>query len=491
MDHDIDLRDVQGNILRGYRMAVVRHVVVRVGDAGAARAFLAAAASGDPGRGPQITTADDWGVKPATCLNVGIAAMGLRALGLDDAALWTFPAEYLEGPVVRAEKLGDTGDSQPRNWTDGFANPNDVHLLWSIHAVSAEALDEECQRLEAAWSASGAFTISGRLDGAGLEKDKVHFGYRDSISQPRFRVRQTPNLHPEQGPSELQEIGRVDDQPFAPLGSVLLGYKTPFPSVKWQMPEPALLGINGCFNAFRVIEQDVDAFENFLRKSAAEHAQSEEWIAAKLMGRWRNGVPLALSPDTDEAPEHVTLDQFGGGPAGNEPGDDGMNYFDYVMMPSSSPDDEFGTRCPIGAHIRRTNPRGSRIVQRSANYTRRLVRRGFPYGPAYDPAKPNDGIKRGLLGNFMCASLIAQFESIMYDWVNKGLQDPRITGTNDPIIGANDPRTSRFVIATDEIDGETAPIILRGFPRFTKTVGSAYLFHPSITALKLLAALKP
>ena len=69
-------------------------------------------------------------------------------------------------------------------------------------------------------------------------------------------------------------------------------------------------------------------------------------------------------------------------------------------------------------------PRGARIVQRSANYTRPLVRRGMPYGPPYDPARPDDGHRRGLLGNFMCASLIAQYEAVMYDWINLGLQDP-------------------------------------------------------------------
>ncbi len=43
------------------------------------------------------------------------------------------------------------------------------------------------------------------------------------------------------------------------------------------------------------------------------------------------------------------------------------------------------SRCPAGAHIRRVNPRGGQIVQRIANYTRRLVRRGMSYGPDFDP----------------------------------------------------------------------------------------------------------
>ena len=126
-------------------------------------------------------------------------------------------------------------------------------------------------------------------------------------------------------------------------------------------------------------------------------------------------------------------------------------------------DDFDGTHCPLGAHIRRTNPRGSQIVQRSANFTRPIVRRGMPYGPPYDPDRPARRRAAGLLGSFMCASLIAQYEAIMYDWANLGLQDPRVTGTNDPIIGANRPETSRFEIPIEDDD----PVVLTGFPRFT------------------------
>ena len=82
----------------------------------------------------------------------------------------------------------------------------------------------------------------------------------------------------------------------------------------------------------------------------------------------------------------------------------------------------------------------------------------------------------------MCASLIAQYEAIMYDWANLGLQDPRVTGTNDPIIGANRPETSRFEIPIEDDD----PVVLTGFPRFTHTVGAIYLFCPSLSTLRFL-----
>jgi hypothetical protein len=236
------------------------------------------------------------------------------------------------------------------------------------------------------------------------------------------------------------------------------------------------------------LKQDVDAFERFLSSSVAEHGKdrpfvTEEWIAAKLMGRWRNGLPLEISDTSDVSPWRYA-------PDGTDMGNDfNLNNFDYTNDVIDTRDDKFddfdGVRCPLGAHIRRTNPRGARIVQRSANNTRRIVRRGMPYGPPFDPQHPDDGKPRGLLGNFLCGSLIAQFESIMYDWVNMGLQDPRITGTNDPLIGANHARSSRFEIPLKDSE----PIVLTGFGRFVTTVGSAYLFIPSTTALRHLSTL--
>jgi hypothetical protein len=185
-------------------------------------------------------------------------------------------------------------------------------------------------------------------------------------------------------------------------------------------------------------------------------------IAAAMCGRWRNGVPLALSPGTPNPSPDVS-----------------RTNFDYDAT----------SRCPYGAHIRRCNPRGAQIVQRVANHSRRLVRRGMPYGPAYvhDPSKPRDPNepKRGLLGNFIGANLGAQFEAMSCDWLNLGLQDPRVTGSNDPLLGANEPATSWFDLPLPS--GE--PIRLRGLPRFVTTKGGAYTFLPSISAIRYLGSL--
>ena len=52
-DPGVDLSDVQGNILRGYRKKRVRHLTAQVIDAGQARAWIAAtcAAASDAGIG--------------------------------------------------------------------------------------------------------------------------------------------------------------------------------------------------------------------------------------------------------------------------------------------------------------------------------------------------------------------------------------------------------------------------------------------------------
>ena len=107
----------------------------------------------------------------------------------------------------------------------------------------------------------------------------------------------------------------------------------------------------------------------------------------------------------------------------------------------------------------------------------------MPYGPKYAPGEPG-GIERGLLGSFMCADLSAQFEATQYDWINLGLQDPRITGSNDPLLGANEENASWFDLPTSQ-----GSVRLRGLPRFVRTRGGAYTFMPGISGLRWIGSL--
>jgi deferrochelatase/peroxidase EfeB len=468
-----DLADLQGNILRGYtKMPYVRYLILEVADRIAARRWLAASISGRDHDVPQITTGNWGAAKPDTCFNIGLTYEGLRALGTPRSSLEMFPNEFIEGMTARALKLGDVGSSAPETWPSPFDEPGRIHLIATIYAGDVRQLDQVQQRA----LDRNALTLLGTREGYNFADDFVHFGYRDNIMQPRFDGIHDPLRYP-------------DGQPMAPLGTVLLGHPTNLEGLTWRVPQPTPLGHNGTFNAFRVLKQDVVGFEEYLDQAASyllthlkvddvlppgaevkicqvlsiappsRHGALREIVAANLCGRWRDGTPLALSAD---APD---------------PNVNKAN-FDYVG----------DSRCPYGAHIRRCNPRGGHIVQRIANNSRRLVRRGMPYGPAYDPAKRNRDEpepERGLLGNFIGASLGAQFEAMSCDWLNLGLQDPRITGSNDPITGTNNPHTSWFDLPLKS--GDTIP--LRGLPEFVTTRGGAYTFLPSLSAIRYLGSL--
>ena len=58
----LDLADIQGFVLRSYRMPMLRHFLLTVGVPAQARRQLRRLVSGDESDLPQITTAEDWHV---------------------------------------------------------------------------------------------------------------------------------------------------------------------------------------------------------------------------------------------------------------------------------------------------------------------------------------------------------------------------------------------------------------------------------------------
>lgn len=480
----LPLEDIQGFILRGYRMPMVRHFLLSVGEPAAARKLLGRFASGDEADAPQITTAKDWHVgfapgprdnvdgaprcKPDYCLNVGITWPGMVALEMKDRipslSFKTFGA-FLMGAAERAKLVGDTGPSGPENWFREFVNGRD-HVLVTLHAISPDAMASYTDRLSALFAEGNAFQEIWRQDGMALTEivdgkvtftAKVPFGYTDGISMTTIRG----------GPDKYTPDGQ---QPCEPWLFVLREE-----AENYIVPEPKQLGLNGSFAVFKMIETDVVAFEKFLQSN--KDKIDPELLAAKMCGRWRNGVPLALSPDTDSPPGGLTLER--------------MNNFEYVNADGSG--DPKGLRCPVGAHARRINPRGQPVtgqgVPGGSNNTHRLIRRGLPYGPTYDPSKPYDGIKRGLLGYFINSNIENQYEFVLGHWVN----DSEFAGAvrlnpkaKDPMIGTQDPAESIFVIP--QANG-APPITITGLLTFVTTKAAAYCFLPSITALKYIAAL--
>ncbi len=79
-------------------------------------------------------------------------------------------------------------------------------------------------------------------------------------------------------------------------------------AVNYVVPEPRELGLNGSFAVFKKVETDVVAFEDFLQSN--KERIDPELLAAKICGRWRNGTPLALSPDTDSPAGGLAAEQL-------------------------------------------------------------------------------------------------------------------------------------------------------------------------------------
>ena len=368
---------------------------------------------------------------------------GLRALGVDEAALATFPQEFRDGMVARARMLGDTGANAPVHWVDKTASP-DLHAIAILFARDASerercAVDHakliaECKGVEVLSSLDLEATPP-----FGYAHD--HFGYRDRLSQP---IIEGSGDEPTPGSGAALKAGEF-----------ILGYPDESGVVP-LLPKPDVLSRNGSFMAYRRLEEHVGKFRDFLR-TEGKTPQEQELIAAKLMGRWRSGAPLVLSPDKDDP-------ALGADPQRN-------NNFNYKEQ------DPQGYAVPLGSHMRRMNPRDT-----AASMNRhRMIRRGATYGAHLPEGTPDDGTERGIAAFVICASLIRQYEFAQNVWVNDR-NFHKLGNERDPIIGAQDG-TLEYKIPRRPIRRKIV-----GLPAFTTVRGGAYFFLPGLKALRWLAA---
>jgi Dyp-type peroxidase family len=369
---------------------------------------------------------------------------GLRALGLDEPSLSSFPEEFKQGMAARAEALGDTGVNAPEHWIGGLASPD-------LHAIAILFARDEPERLRCVGehdklvAASKGVEVMSVLDlnaSPPFNYAHDHFGYRDRPSQPVV-----------EGSGEEPTPGSG-----GPLkaGEFILGYPDEF-GVTAISPQPKQLAQNGSYMAYRRLQEHVGKFREFLRQHG-DTPEEQELIAAKLMGRWRSGAPLVLSPDKDDPALAAEMQR--------------NNDFNYGEM------DPHGYAVPLGSHARRMNPRDT-----APNVNRRrMIRRGATYGPALPDGAPDDGIERGIAAFVICGSLIRQFEFAQNVWAN----DPtfhELGNEHDPIIGVQDG-TLEFKIPKRPIRRK-----ITGLPAFTTVKGGAYFFLPGLNALEYLTTL--
>lgn len=450
---ELEYEEIQGIILSGYvKKRFAAYSLLRIRSRAGAQSYLRWLEA-------RLTTGDQ---RPEdVCHNVAITATGLRALGLGEETLATFPRELVEGmagTAKRSEILGDTGASAPEQWLWGGPG-NQVDVLLMVFAHRPDQLDHALQehRRRQQDGLEEVYFRSTEM----LPERREHFGFADGITQP-----------------QIKETGRhLTGIECLRAGEFILGYeneygKVPFsPSVAEDPRANRLLhtngqngrrdlGRNGSYLVVRQLDQHVAAFWRSMLDQADGDERLAVRLAAKCVGRWPGGAPLTLSPDEDDPSLHSANDFL---------------YRDR---------DESGRGCPIGAHIRRANPRDSlgssakESLKISARHA--IIRRGRSYGPELPRFAADEGEEqeRGLF--FICvnANIPRQFEFIQQTWLDNpkfgGLHDGR-----DPLMSGADDNDHR-------IPGDPVRRRLTHLPRFTRVRGGGYFFLPSRAALRYL-----
>lgn len=493
----IDFSDIQGLVRFGHgHLSEASFLLLDVVDPGAARTWLQSA---------RVTTAEAATPRPKAALQVAFTAAGLRAMGVPDPVVAGLSDEFLEGmasPHSRSRRLGDVGANDPERWQWGGPASPPAHLLLMLYASAGELESWQAQTLDETFER--AFSTRATLPTRDIGNMEP-FGFLDGISQPQIDWGRTLS-------TDFHERARYTN--LLSIGEVLLGYpneygqysarplidsgEDPGAGVLSQAEDQDRLrdfGRNGSYLILRQLEQDVPGFWQFLDRQTASDAEREQ-LGAAMVGRRRDGTPLidASPPRNPEAP--------GEAPAVS------LNAFDYS-------DDPHGQQCPIGSHIRRSNPRTgdfppgvrgalSRLIRilgfgrrypgddlvASARF-HRLLRRGREYGP---PLPPEEALKpeapqaeRGLQFVCLVANIGRQFEFVQNAW-SMGPKFGGVQNELDPLLGNRQPLingepTDRFV----QPDAAGPARCVHGMPQFVAVRGGAYFFLPGIRALRYIA----
>ena len=163
---------------------------------------------------------------------VGISFQGLKALGVPEESLASFPRVFQQGMAARAPELGDTGESAPEHWEQPLGRP-DVHL--GIYALAPDHA-----RLETALAGARdalrdvpGVTPIWEQDTYMLPTERTSFGFKDGISNPAIEGSGIPATNPREDPFKA--------------GEFVLGYPDEHGDLP-PAPQPAALGRNGSYH---------------------------------------------------------------------------------------------------------------------------------------------------------------------------------------------------------------------------------------------------
>lgn len=470
----LDLKQIQSNVLRGYHYGqapkYVHYVFLRFGKASAARALL-------KDLYPLVTCCEayDNGAGLQGVLNIGLAYPAIDMFGYggqaraldarDDEATATIEA-FKCGMKVRAKAyLGDDEDSAPENWQAPYRDDR-LHAVLAMNAPTREALDALLAKVDTSLAARPSVTRVHDEAGAHFDGDwagKEHFGFADGIAQPAVLDAQD-ETYPGDGTPSTGRFGRKTWKRLR-CGEFVLGHADELGQVQFQSP----FFLNGSFMVFRKLQQHVGRYRDYVQSVATKNGTTPEFVGAKMVGRWPSGAPLVRRP-TEDDPE------LGANAKKN-------NDFRYAEDPE-------GLRCPLGAHIRRNNPRedpsGPGVVQTKLH---RIIRRATPYGPRLAPNAAEDGTERGTLFVVINANIARQFEFVQRNWVNSVLSSTHLTlpADRDPLIGAQRSGNKAGKYLMPSAKSGKAPMIAWDLPRFVTTRGGAYFLLPSLDTLYNLA----